>query len=64
MDLERALSTTVSFVKDKYKGTELKVVYRKLRDVWDSSLNDTDTNFPRKAAGEKKEVYATAICQA
>ena len=60
--LERAVSTTPSFVKDKYKGVELKVVYRKLRDGWGSSVTGID--FPVKATDEKKEVYANVICQA
>ena len=60
VDLEHAVSTTILFVKDKYKGAELKVVYRKLKGGWDS----IETDFPLKEAGEKKGIYATAICQA
>ena len=31
---ERAVSRTISFVKDKYKLSELRLVYRALRDTW------------------------------
>ena len=31
---ERVVSTTIAFVKDKYKLSELRLVYRALRDTW------------------------------
>ena len=35
---ERAVSTTTSFLKDKYKLSELRLVYRALCDIWNTVI--------------------------
>ena len=62
LDAERAVSTTFSFVKEKYKLTELRVEYRKLRDNWDRESIGED--FPKKGSAGNNDAYSTAICNA
>ena len=51
MGLERAVSTTFSFVKNNYKGKELKVVYNELMNGWDSEA--IGSAFPKKGPGQQ-----------
>ena len=61
-DVERSVSTTLSYVKDKYKLTELRVAYRALRDNWNS--DEIQQDFPTKSTAENKDAYTMAICKA
>ena len=60
--LERAVSTTFSFVKNNYKGKELKVVYQELIDDWDEET--TGVAFPTKGRENNKDQYTIAIIKA
>ena len=51
-NVERSVSTTLSYVKDNYKLKELKVVYKRMTDDWDRDVLGVE--FPAKGLGSTK----------
>lgn len=62
LGLERAVSTTFSFVKLNYKLRELKVVYQELLDNWDADT--IGSAFQKKGNENNKDQYTIAIIKA
>ena len=49
-------------LKDNYKLTELKLVYRQLKDSWDD--NGIGSTFPKKGRTNNKDQYTITIIKA
>ena len=62
LDVKRSVSSTPSFVKDKYKLKELVVVYKHLKDNWDQDA--MGSAFPAKGSSGNKDEYSYSICKA
>ncbi len=60
--LERAISTTFSFVKLNYKLTKLIVVYKELSNNWEEDM--IGSKFPTKGKENNKDQYSIAILNA
>lgn len=58
-DLERCVSTTVTFLVDSYSKNELVQVYNNVKEVWSDVSADP---VPKVGGNKNKEEYAKTIC--